>query len=146
MSITERGGNVVDDDRQRRRLGHRGEMRIEAALGRPVIVGRDHEHCIRADGFGIAHQADRLFRVVRTGAGDDRHTALCHLDADLHHLAVLVMRQRRRLAGGADRNEAVAAFTDLPFDMRGKRVLIDGAGIGERGDESGMDPLNIENS
>jgi hypothetical protein len=51
------------------------------------------------------------------------------------------MRQRRGLAGRADRNQTVAAFPDLPIDMRGEAVFVDPAVIGEGRYESGDGPI-----
>ncbi len=68
--------DVVDDDRQLGCLGDGGEMRIEAALRRLVVIGRDDESRIGARLLGILHQPDRLFGVVGAGAGDDRHAPL----------------------------------------------------------------------
>src|SRR5262249_55165738 len=70
------------------------------------------------------------------GARDHRDTALGLVDAPLHHLLVLGMRQRRALAGGADRDESIGALGDLPFDQIAERALVDRIAL-ERGDQRG---------
>ncbi|OWK20457.1 hypothetical protein AJ88_28990 [Mesorhizobium amorphae CCBAU 01583] len=71
------------------------------------------------------HQPDGLFGVVGAGTGDDRNAPVGDFDADLDDLAMLVMRQRRRLAGGADGNQPGCAFGELPFDERAKGFLVE---------------------
>ena len=64
----------------------------------------------------MPREVDRLGGAVRAGAGDHRHPAPRLLDADLDDPLVLVVAQRRALAGRADRDEAVGAVLDLPVD------------------------------
>jgi hypothetical protein len=57
-------------------------------------------------------------------------------DADLDDAMMLFMRQRRALAGRADRDEAVRAVGDLPVDMGAERRLVKRAVL-ERRDQRG---------
>ena len=68
--------------------------------------------------------------------GDHRHAALRLLDAPFDDLLVLLVRQRRALAGGADRDEAIGALGDLPVDQAAESLLVERA-VPERGDERG---------
>ena len=100
--------DVVDDDRNADRVVDRLEVLVEALLVRLVVIGRHDQHGVGARLLGVAGKVDRLGRVVGAGAGDHRHPALRHLDADFDDALVLVVAQRRAFAGRADRHEAVA--------------------------------------
>jgi len=54
--------DVVDDDRQLGRVVDRLEMLVEPFLGRPVVIGADHESGIGARLLGVAREIDRLLR------------------------------------------------------------------------------------
>ncbi|MPL67290.1 hypothetical protein SDC9_12981 [bioreactor metagenome] len=132
--------DVVDDDRQRRGIVHRGEMRHHAALRRLVVIGRHHERGIGAGGLGVADQLDPLGGRVRAGAGDHRHPAGGGLHHLLDHAVVFLVAQRRAFAGGADRDDAVRALRDVPLHQFLERVPIDCA-VRERRDECGEGPF-----
>ena len=51
------------------------------------------------------------------------------LDAQLDDLLVLLVAQRRAFARGADRHQAVGAFSDLPFDQTLECAVIDFAAL-----------------
>ena len=53
---------------------------------------------------------------------------------------VFLVLDRRRFARGADRNDAVDAGGDLPFDQRDERCFVDRA-VAKRGDERGVGAL-----
>ena len=73
-STTVRPGTLVEQDRQRRRLGHGGEVLEQALLRRLVVVGHDRKHGIGADRLRRSGSAiHRLGGRVRAGAGDHRH-------------------------------------------------------------------------
>src|SRR5262249_10937970 len=57
-------------------------------------------------------------------------------DAPLDDLLVLLVRQRRAFARGADRNQAVGALGDLPVHQLAERFFVD-PGVPERRDERG---------
>src|SRR5207344_2131837 len=58
------------------------------------------------------------------------------LDAPLHDLPVLVVRQRRALTRGAHRNETAGAFGNLPVHQAAEGFLVKRA-VAERSDERG---------
>ena len=77
-------------------------------------------------------RCDRVGGVVADGAGDDRDVD--GLDDGGEHAQLLVVGQRRRLAGGAADDEAVVAFRNqVPGQLLGD-VEVDRAGGVERGD------------
>ena len=112
-------------------------MLVEALLRRLVVVGRDDEHGVGAGLLGMGDEIDRLEGAVRARAGDDRHAPAGDLDAKLDHPLVLVMGQRRRLAGRAHRHEAMASLGDLPVHVRGESLLVEGAVVREWCHEGG---------
>ena len=89
---------------------------IDAVLVRTVVIRRHVQRGVGAGLLGIARQLDRVGRIVRSAAGDDRHPAPGDLDRDLDHPAMLVGRERRRLAGRSARNQRIDALGDLPLD------------------------------
>ncbi len=112
------------------------EVLIHPFLGRLVVVRRDDEHRVGAGLLGVLGQFDRFPRRIGTGAGHDRHAALGLVDAPFHDVLVFVVRERRALAGGADRNKPAGALFDLPVDQPPERFLVDGTVL-ERGHERG---------
>src|SRR5260221_11988109 len=81
----------------------------------------------------VARQLDRLGGRVGAGAGDHRHLALRHVEAELDDALVLLVAQRRRLAGRAARHQPVRALLDLPGDEILEAALVDRA-VAERRD------------
>ena len=63
-------GDVVDDDRQLRRVGHAFEVRDQAALRRLVVVRGHDEQSVGAGVLRRLGQLERLGRGVRPGAAD----------------------------------------------------------------------------
>ena len=59
---------------------------------------------------------DRLCRIVRAGAGDDRHSPPRLGDADFDDMPMFRMGKRRAFACGPDRRQAMRAIGDLPVD------------------------------
>ena len=57
------------------------------------------------------------------------------LDAELDHALVLVVAERGRLPGGADRHQPVRALGDLPGDEVLVRLLVDRAVPAHRRDQ-----------
>jgi len=128
--------DVVDQDRDADSVVHGLEVLVEPFLRRLVVVGRDHEQRVGAGFLGVPGEVDRLGRVVGTGAGDHGDTALRLGDRPFHNLLVLVMAERRALAGGADRHQALRALGDLPGDMLAHRRLV-GRAVLERRHQRG---------
>ena len=85
-------------------------------------------------GFG---EFDGLGGGVRAGAGDHLAAAGGVFDGQADHLDVFVRIERRRLAGGADRHDAIHPAGDLAFDEG-----LEGGGvhrsIAKRGDQCGV--------
>lgn len=129
------GRDVVDDDRQVRRIVDRGKMRDQPGLRRPVVIGRHHQRGIGAHGFGVADQADPLGGRVRARPGDHRNASGGGLDHRLDHRAMFIMGQRRAFARGANRHKAVAALLDMPVHQFLERVKVHRAVL-ERRDQS----------
>ncbi len=121
-------------------------MREQALLRRLVIIRCDDEDRVGARLFGVLGQTDRFQRIVGAGAGNDRYAPAGRLDAEFDDAAMLGMRERRGFAGGADRNETVAPFGDLPLDVVDEGLLVDGARFGEGGDEGGNGSLEHRRS
>ena len=122
-----RAGHVVEHDRQRRALGDRLEVLIQAFLRRLVVVRRHRQQAVGADAFHVARQLDHLARVVAAGAGQHRHAAVGFFDDELDDAQLLAMAQRRRFAGRAARREEVDAGVDLPARQALDRRLVEGA-------------------
>ena len=68
-------GHVVDDDRQAALVRDRAEVRLEHPLVGLVVVGRDDERGVGAQGRGAAGGLDRAAGVVGARARDDRDPA-----------------------------------------------------------------------
>ena len=134
--------NIVDDDRDADRVVHRLEVVDHALLGRLVVIGRDHQHGVGAGLLAVPRKRDRLRRRVGAGAGDHRHPAAGLIDAPLHHLVMLRMRQRRAFAGGPTGNEAVGALGDLPLDEVAERLFVELA-VAKRRHQSGERPPEL---
>ncbi len=129
-------GDVIDDDRDIAGIVDSGVMRNQPALRRLVVIGRDNQRTVRADLFGELHKPDGLDRVVRSGTGNDRHATVGGLHDHLDDALVFLVRQGRRFAGGADGDQPVRAFGDMPFYEGLQRVFVHLA-VGKRGDKSG---------
>ena len=136
MSTTDARRDVVDEDRHVDRVVDRLVVPVEAFLGRLVVIGRDHQHGVGAGLLGVAGQLDRLGGGVGAGAGDHRHAAGAASMQSSTTALVLVMGERRRFAGGADRHQAVRAGADLALDELAEGLLIDRAVV-ERRDQRG---------
>ena len=117
--------DVVDDDRNADRVVDRLEVLVHALLRGLVVIGGDDQHGVGAGLLGVLRKIDRLLGGVRARARDDRDPALGLIDAPLDDLIVLVVRERRALAGGSDRHQSVGALGDLPFDNVAERLFVD---------------------
>ena len=110
------------------------EVLVEALLRRLVVVGSDLQGRVGADLLGELGQPQGLGRAVRAGAGHHLDPAGHRLDDEGDHPLVLVVRQRGRFAGRADRAEAVRAGRDLELDLLPEDVVVDLA-VGKRRDQ-----------
>ena len=120
--------DIVEHDRK---AGHgpgdRFIVLINALLGGPVIVGRDHQRPVGSDLLSLTGQLDGLGGRVGTRAGNDRDAFVDDLDRQLDHLGVFFVRQGGRFTGCAARHDAVRAALDLPFDHGGQRLFVNPA-------------------
>jgi hypothetical protein len=74
-------------------------------------------------------------RRIGAGAGDDGHALAGGFHRHADQFALLLRIDGRRLAGGADGDEAVGALGDVPFDQAPVRVVVDRPVFMHRGDD-----------
>jgi hypothetical protein len=126
--------DVVDDDGDGHRLGDGAEVPVQTLLRRLVVVGIHHERAVRARALGVLREIERLGRAVRAGAGEHLDALAGGLHHDLDHALVLVVREGRRLAGGAARHQAVGAVGHVQLDQLAQLRLVH-LGVLERRDQ-----------
>ena len=88
-------------------------MLVEAFLRGLVVVRRDGENAVGAQGFDFVREFDDFVGVVAAGAGEHGNFALGLFQRDLHHAQMLGASERRALAGGAAGNQEIDAGLDL---------------------------------
>src|SRR5581483_2788750 len=93
-------GNVVDDDRNADRRSDFFVVLVNAFLGRAVVIGRNHQRAVGAGFLRLAGEPHRFVGGIGAGAGDHRHAPVDLLDHRADDFIVLLMAERRRLAGG----------------------------------------------
>ncbi len=118
-------GHVVDQQRNVHRLGDGGVVTIEPLLAGTIVIGRHDQRRGGPDVLGVPGQLDGLGGGVGAGAGDHRHAPRGGLHAEFNDVAVLVVAERRGLAGGANRDKAMHATGDLPLDQGHEGVVVD---------------------
>ena len=91
-----------------------------------VVVGSHDQDRIRSRLFGMLGEFDRLARRVRTGARYDGYPPSGLPHAPLDHEFVLLVRERRAFAGGANWNQAAGALRKLPVDEAAQCLFVDG--------------------
>ncbi len=117
-------GHVVDENRDIDRIGDGTEVLIEAFLRRLVVIGNDDEGGIGAGFLCVNRIVNRFGGAVRAGSGDHGNAATDFLDAHFDDGLVLVGRQGRAFAGGADGDHSVAPLVDLPVDEFPECLLV----------------------
>ena len=110
-------------------------------LVRFVVVRRDLERRVRARLFGVLGQVERLARGIRAGTRDDFDPFARRLDGNLDDFLVLLVIERRRLAGRPHRNDAVDPVLDLHLDQLAEFSKIHIAAFIERRDNCGIGAL-----
>src|SRR5262249_35577259 len=117
-------GDVVDDDGDVHRVRYGAEVAVETLPGRLFLVRVYHHDPPRAGLLGVRGEVDRLGGGVRARARDDVEPAGGGLDHDFHHALVLVVAERRRLARGAARDNAIRAPGYVHVDELPERGLV----------------------
>ena len=135
-------GDVVDDDRNPDRVVDRLEVLVHAFLGRLVVIGRHHQHGIRACLLRVLGELDGLLGRIGASTRDDRRAALGLVDAPFDDALVLVMAQGGAFAGRADGHQAVGAFGDLPAYQATEGGLVERA-VPEWRDQGGERPPEL---
>ena len=130
--------DVVEHHGQRGGVCDGAKVRLEAALRRLVVVGRDDKQPRDADLVGRARQLDRVVRVVGADAGDHMGPVTDSLDDRAEQSLLLLVRGGRRLTCGAVDDEAVVAEVDQLDGKRGRGLLVERAISVERSDHGGQ--------
>jgi hypothetical protein len=106
------------------RIGDGLEMRVETVLCRLVVVGNNYEGGVGPGFLGMAGLVKRLGSIVRSRSGDYRHPPGSGLNGKLDNTLMFLLGQRRRFTRGADRNNAMRTFPDLPVNDRLESLVI----------------------
>ena len=109
--------DVVEDDREvAGRVSDRPRMRLDPRDRWLVVVRRDREEPTDAgEAGGLPREVDGMGGVVGSGARDDRHARADRAGDGLGQRELLVVGERRGLAGGAVHHDPLGAV--------GKQVL-----------------------
>src|SRR5262249_6976040 len=102
-------------------------MLVETLLRRLVIIGRDHQYCIRTHFLRMSGELDRLCRRIRPGPCNNRNAPLRLLNAPFDGLPVFLVRERRTLSRSTYRHQAVSALRDLPIHKAAENLLVERA-------------------
>ncbi len=130
-------GDVVEDDRERGGRGDAAEVGVQTALGRPVVVRRHDQRGVAAGGLGVLRQLDRLGRRVRARAGDDLRPAPGRLHHGPEQVLLLLVRERRRLAGRTRHDQRIGAVVEQPRGQFLRSTQVQGEVLPERGRHRG---------
>ena len=126
FQVTARAGRyVVEHQGQRAGCGDPGEMRVEAILRGPVVIGGDNQRPVGAGLRGEAGQPDGLGGRARAGTGQDSSPARGLFDHGGDHPLVLEARQGRGFSRRAGRTEDGGALVNLPVNHPSQGALID---------------------
>ena len=101
--------NVVQQDRQRHRIGDRGEVRHQPGLRGPRVIRGDDQKSVCPFGFARLGQVHAVCGVVGSGAGDHAGAVTDSVQHRTQQRDLLVIGGRRRFTGGARQHQAVAA-------------------------------------
>ena len=107
-------------------VGDPREMLHQPGAVRLVVVRRDQERAVRAHLPRRPREAERLGRIVRPRAGQDRNLPAGGLDRSLNDLLVLLEREGRGLARRACRDDPVDARREKGRDVRTEPLEIEG--------------------
>ena len=132
-------GDVVGDDRLLADPRDRAEVLHDSALGRLVVVGRDDEEPVDSGPVGLLGEMHRVGGGVRAGAGDHGRPPADLVDGRLPQLDLLLVRERRRLAGGGADDDPVGAVVDQLGAELAEPLDVDSPVRVERRDDGGQD-------
>ena len=115
-------------------VGDLVEMLNQPFLRALIVIRRHKQQPVRPDFFRVLRKLDRVSRIVRPGAGDDRHAPFRMLDGKLDGFLVLRVAHCRGLARSARDNDSVRMARNLRVDHAPELGKID-AVLGERRDD-----------
>ena len=107
-------------------------MADDRPLRRLVVVRRHNEDAVDAELRRLAREVDGVARVVRACAGDHGRAVADRLDSRAEELELLLVAQRRRLAGRAADDEPVGAVLDEKARELTEPLEVDGPVHAER--------------
>ena len=121
-------GDVVDDDRDGRRLGDGAEVAVEPLLGGLVVEGADHQGGIDAGEVHRGEAGDHLEGAIGGDADDERQAVLIVLHEGPDDPVLLLLRERGGLGRGAEGDEEVRLALYLAVDQLAEAVVVDALG------------------
>ena len=126
-------GDVVDDDRDGRRLGDGAEVAVEPFLGGLIVEGADHQGGIDAGDVHRGETGDHLEGAIGGDADDERQAVLILLHEGPDDPVLLLLRERGGLGRGAEGDKEVRLALYLAADQLAEAVVVDALGgvIGE---------------
>src|SRR5262245_48558529 len=99
-------------------------MAVETFLCWLVVIGRDDQRAVGAEGPGSLRPLDRRRGAVRSGAGQYRHSSRRRLDSGSDDAIPFGRREGRGLTGRSARYEPGDTPIDLPLDERPQGELV----------------------
>ena len=130
-------GDAVKDDRQLGRPGDFFEMLEQALLRWLVVIRRNLQRAVCANGLGGLGEVNCLGGGVGAGAGQDLHPALGRLHSEFDDTDVLVETKRGRLSGSSDGDDPIDPPTNLILNEFLKSLFVN-APLPERRDNGGV--------
>ena len=125
QSVARRMGDVVDDDRDRRRLGDGAEVAVEPLLRGLIVEGADHQGGIYAGDVHRGEAGDHLEGAIGGDADDERQAVLIDLHEGPDDPVLLLLRERGGLSGGAEGDEEVRLTLYLAADQQAEAIVVD---------------------
>ena len=120
-----RDGNVVEHDREVRRVGDRAAVRDDARLGGLVVVRRHEEECVGSGRGRAPRHVHRVAGVVRPDARHDRRAVPRPVLHAAHQRDALVVGEGGRLPRRAVDDDAVMTGSEQVVDERVGALVVD---------------------